>query len=147
MRGTDNNFLVDRTDNNDENTGARRQGYLIPGSQSVEAFASLSVLTALYYSRYRKAPGGQVDSSSLSGGSNLHLNTYGLLADQRFDADNYFDGLITRGSQPLTVGSRRVLVDGSPIITDGIRPSRLPDTEVAAGSVERGKVPGLRSRA
>ncbi len=144
LRGTANDFLVDGTDNNDENVGARRQGYLIPGSQSVEAVSSSGVLTALYDSRYGRAPGAQVNSSTLSGGHQLHLTSYGLLTDQRFNAQNYFDGLIVHGSQALTVGGRPVEIDGIPQMTDPIGPTRLPDTEVTAGAVMNGSIPGLR---
>ncbi len=143
LRSTANDFLVDGTDNNDENGGGRRQGYLIPGSESVEAVGAFGTLNALYDARYGKAPGAQVDSSSLSGGARPHLTTYGLLSDQRFNAENYFDGLITHGSQPLTVGGRPVWIDGSPVTLDPIGPAHLPDTEITAGAVVSGAVPGL----
>jgi hypothetical protein len=143
IRGTDNNFLVDGTDNNDENVGARRQGYLVPGPQSVETVASFALNTALYDSRYGKAPGAQVDAASKAGGSVLHSTVYGLLTDQRFNAQNYFDGPVPSGPQTLTVGDRPVLIDGSPAMTDAIGPARLPDTEVTAGGVLSGAVPGL----
>jgi hypothetical protein len=144
LRGTANNFLIDGTDNNDENVCARREGYLIPGSQIVEDVASFAVATALYDSRYGKAPGAQVDSSSLSGGSKLHLTAYGLLSDQRFNALNYFDGLVTHGSQPLTVGNRPVWVDSNPRMGDAIGPTRSPDSELTTGAVLSGAFPGLR---
>lgn len=144
LRGTDNNFLVDGTDNNDENVGARRQGYLISGPQTVETVAAFAPVTALFDSRYGKAPGAQVDAASRTGSSTLHGQLYSFVTDHRLNALNYFDGEVPSTAGPLIVGRRAVQIDGNPAMPDAIGPRDLPDTELKAGAVVTGAVPGLR---
>lgn len=148
LRSRENNFTIDSTDNNDEEVGARRQGYLIGALQSIESVQSLQVLTGLYDARFGKEIGAQVNVYSQSGQGKIHGTTYGLLNDRRLNAANFFD--LHPNSLPkndtLTANGVPVTLSGKPLDYSSPVEGEIPSTHVIAGGALSGPLDrGLRT--
>ncbi len=91
IRGRDNNFTGDGSDNNDEETGARRQGLLAPLGQPIESVAEFQVISGLPDARFGRGIGGQFNALSVIGQNRFHANAYGLGTDSRLMARDPFD--------------------------------------------------------
>ncbi|MCU1266316.1 MAG: hypothetical protein JWM21_2634 [Acidobacteria bacterium] len=114
MRSRENNFTVDGSDNNDEDLGVRRQGFVALVPQSIESLQEFQIITALADARFGRNAGGQVNALSKTGGVNLHGTLYGFLNDRRLNARDVFD---QRGG-PSSFELRRT-TDNSPVLLDG----------------------------
>lgn len=90
LRSRENAFAIDGADNNDEDTGVRRQGYLIPLAQAIESLDVFQTFTSAYDARYGRALGAQVNIVSKSGGDRWHGSLFGFLSDGRWNARDYF---------------------------------------------------------
>ena len=90
-RSRENNFITDGSDNNDEEVGTRRQGFVVPAAQSIESLREFQIITALADARFGRNIGGQVSTLAKTGQSNLHGTLYGFATDKRVNARNYFD--------------------------------------------------------
>jgi Carboxypeptidase regulatory-like domain len=86
-----NNFTVDGSDNNDEDIGVRRQGFLSLVPQPVESVQQYNVITLLAPAQYGRNIGAQVDAISKSGGNETHGSIYGFLNASRLNAPDFFD--------------------------------------------------------
>lgn len=91
MRGRDNAFSVDGSDNSDETVGARRQGYVFLVPHAVESIQDFYVITSLADARFGRTTGGQINATSREGSSGLHSEFYGFLADRRLQNRSPFD--------------------------------------------------------
>jgi len=91
LRARENNFTVEGSDNNDEEVGSRRQGFLFLAPQSIESVSEVEVSAGLADSQFGRNIGGQSDINTKRGGQALHGSLYGFAADHRFDARNFFD--------------------------------------------------------
>lgn len=91
MRARSNNFNLDGSDNNDEEFGIRRQGFVLPATQSIEAQQEFQLLTALADARFGRELGGQFDTLAKAGSAQIHGTVYGFLTDSRVNARGYFD--------------------------------------------------------
>ena len=91
MRPRSNNFTVDGSDNNDEDIGMRRQGFVALVPQSVESVQEFQVVTAGFPAEAGRNSGSMVNAVSQSGRKEIHGNIYGLFGGDSLDARNFFD--------------------------------------------------------
>lgn len=143
LRAKENNFTIDGSDNNDEDTGTRRQGYVCLVPQSIESLSELQITTALADTRYGRNLGGQVDALSKTGNGGLHGTAYGFATDKRLNARDFFD-LTSPASPSFTSRSANgapILVDGSPLVLHSPASGKTPMTRVQAGFVIGGPLP------
>src|SRR2546430_8954920 len=68
MRSRANNFTVDGSDNNDEDIGVRRQGFVALIPQPIESIKEFQIITLLAPAQYGRNVGSQVNAISKSGG-------------------------------------------------------------------------------
>jgi hypothetical protein len=115
LRGRDNSFSIDGSDNNDEDVGVRRQGFLFPSAQPPESINEFQIITALPDVRFGRAIGAQVNAITQSGGNAYHGTIYGFLSDRRLNARNFFD--LAPGEVPSFGLSRPS--DGAPVFLNG----------------------------
>jgi hypothetical protein len=123
LHSRENNFTIDGSDNNDEDIGTRRQGFLSLTPQPIETLQEFQIVTALADANYGRNIGGQVDALTQSGDTEFHGSLYGFYTDNGMNARDFFDGT-TRGNLP-TVALRRN-VDNAPVFLDN-RPLELPN--------------------
>src|ERR1043165_8787183 len=120
LRSRENNFTADGSDNNDEDIGTRRQGFIMTVPQPVESVKELQVITALGDARYGRNIGGQGNALTQSGAGKFHGTLYGFMTANRFNARDPFDQ--TAQSGPPSSALRRdsdganVLLDGAPLV-------------------------------
>jgi hypothetical protein len=121
LRSRGNNFTVDGSDNNDEDIGVRRQGFVALNSQPVESVREYQAITLLAPAQFGRNIGAQVNAVSKSGGSSHHGTAYGFLNTSRLNARNPFDSALGNESFPLRAGfNQPVLLDGRPlVVTNG----------------------------
>jgi hypothetical protein len=91
LRSRANNFTVDGSDNNDEDIGVRRQGFVSLIPQSIESIESFQIITLLAPAQYGRNLGAQVNAVSKSGGKEVHGTLYGFFNSSRLNARNFFD--------------------------------------------------------
>src|SRR5437867_5472186 len=68
LRSRANNFTVDGSDNNDEDIGVRRQGFVALIPQPIESIKEYQAITLLAPAQYGRNVGSQVNAISKSGG-------------------------------------------------------------------------------
>jgi hypothetical protein len=122
LRSRANNFTVDGSDNNDEDIGVRRQGFLSLVPQPIESIQEYQVITLLAPAEYGRNIGAQVNAVSKSGGSEHHGTIYGFFNASQLNTRSFFDNVGGNTTIPLqgrvlnpelTLGGlRNVLVDG-----------------------------------
>jgi len=128
LRPRQNSFTADGSDNNDEEVGARRQGFVAGLTQSVESVSDFQVITLLPDARFGRAIGGQVNVISKYGQSAFHGSAWGFLTGTPFRASDPFDGTVTdyptalRQLIPVTANGR---ADGRPVRLD-LGPTPVP---------------------
>ncbi|HLL76954.1 MAG TPA: carboxypeptidase-like regulatory domain-containing protein [Pyrinomonadaceae bacterium] len=91
LRSRGNNFTVDGSDNNDEDIGVRRQGFVALNSQPIESVREYQAITLLAPAQFGRNIGAQVNAVSKSGGSSTHGSVYGFFNSSRLNARNPFD--------------------------------------------------------
>lgn len=106
-----NNFTLDGADNNDEDVGVRRQGFLSSFSQSIESISDFHIITAVPDARYGRAIGAQVNIVSKQGNLGVHGAIYGFLSDSRLRAHGPFDAVRPEGLAPITASGVPVKFD------------------------------------
>ncbi len=90
-RGRNNNFLVDMSDNNDQDVGVRRQGYVSLIPQSIESIEQFQIITGTPQAEFGRNSGSVVNVISKTGGNTIHGSVYGYLTDSKLSARNPFD--------------------------------------------------------
>lgn len=113
MRSRSNNFTVDGSDNNDEDIGVRRQGFLALVPQPIESIREFQMITLLAPAQFGRNVGGQVNAISKSGGNETHGTIYGFLNSSQLNARNFFDTTNGNASVPLFSGTQPVLNCGN----------------------------------
>ena len=116
LRSRANNFTVDGSDNNDEDIGVRRQGFVALVPQPIESIQEFQVITLLAPAQFGRNLGGQVNAVSRMGGNKVNGSVYGFFNSSQLNARNHFD--TTNGSATSTLLSatgQRVLLDGQPL--------------------------------
>ncbi|MGI8782090.1 MAG: carboxypeptidase regulatory-like domain-containing protein [Acidobacteriota bacterium] len=91
LRGRSNNFTVDGSDNNDEDIGVRRQGFVALVSQSIESIQEFQVVTTGFSAEFGRNGGSMVNAVSRSGGKAVHGSLYGFFDEDALAARNFFD--------------------------------------------------------
>jgi hypothetical protein len=116
LRSRANNFTVDGSDNNDEDIGVRRQGFVALVPQPVESIEEYQITTLLAQAQFGRNLGAQVNAVSKSGGKDVHGALYGFFNSSHLNARNFFDTDKVADSFPLQSASGRpVLLDGRQI--------------------------------
>ncbi len=116
LRSRANNFTVDGSDNNDEDIGVRRQGFVALIPQPIESIQEFQIITLLAPAQFGRNIGAQVNAVSRSGGNDLHGNIYGFFNSHQLNARNFFDTTNGNAATPLrTASGQSVLVDGQPL--------------------------------
>lgn len=117
LRSRANNFTVDGSDNNDEDIGVRRQGFVSLIPQPIDSIQEYHITTLLAPAQFGRNIGAQVNAVSKSGGERVHGTIYGLFNSSQLNARNYFDGSEANAVFPLrTDNGQPVLVDGQPLL-------------------------------
>jgi hypothetical protein len=116
LRSRANNFTVDGSDNNDEDIGVRRQGFLALIPQPIESIQEYQIITLLAPAQFGRNIGAQVNAVSKSGGNKTHGILYGFFNSSQLNARNFFDTRQGTSVSPLlTASGQSVLLDGRPI--------------------------------
>jgi hypothetical protein len=116
LRSRANNFTVDGSDNNDEDIGVRRQGFVALVSQPIESIQEYQLITLLAPAKFGRNIGAQVNAVSKSGGNQMHGAAYGLFNSSQLNARNFFDTSFGNGVSALrTASNQAVLLDDNPI--------------------------------
>ena len=116
IRSRANNFTVDGSDNNDEDIGVRRQGFLALIPQTIESIKEYQVITLLAPAQFGRNLGGVVNAVSKSGGNATHGAIYGFFNSSQLNARNFFDS--DRVAQTVRVrasSGQEVQLDGRPL--------------------------------
>ncbi len=117
LRSRANNFTVDGSDNNDEDIGVRRQGFVALVPQPIESIQEYQVITLLAPAQFGRNIGAQVNAVSKSGGNQTHGTGYGFFNSSRLNARDFFDTTSGKGvSQLRTASDQPVLLNGNPIL-------------------------------
>jgi len=115
IRSRANNFTVDGSDNNDEDIGVRRQGFLSLIPQPIESIQEYQIITLLAPAQFGRNIGAQVNAISKSGGNETHGTFYGFLNSSQLNARNFFDTTNGNSVSALVAGSSQpVLLDDRP---------------------------------
>jgi hypothetical protein len=119
QRGRNNNFLVDLSDNNDQDVGVRRQGYVSLVPQSVESIQNFQLIAGSYKAEFGRNSGSIVNAISRSGGNEIHGTVYGYFTDDILSARNFFDQMNgpAAGKSPFQRGQFG-FVAGGPFVKD-----------------------------
>jgi len=112
LRSRANNFTVDGSDNNDEDIGVRRQGFLSLVPQPIESIKEYQAITLLAPAQFGRNIGAQVNAVSKSGGSDTHGTLFGLFNASQLNARNSFDTMLGNQTTQLRAGGRPVLRNG-----------------------------------
>lgn len=144
LRSRENNFTVDGSDNNDEDIGTRRQGFVALAPQSIESLNEFQIITALGDVRFGRNIGGQLDALTKSGSSEFHGSLYGFVTGSRLNARDFFDQTI--GGNPAFFPLQRqsdgadVLLDGRPVASRNPVGGENPLTRTQLGFAAGGPV-------
>jgi len=115
LRSRGNNFTVDGADNNDEDIGVRRQGFVALIPQPIESVAEYQVITALAPAQFGRNIGAQVNAVSKSGGNQTHATIYGTFNSSQLNARRLFDTTFGNETFALRAGGKPVLRNGRPL--------------------------------
>jgi hypothetical protein len=110
LRSRANNFTVDGSDNNDEDIGVRRQGFVALIPQPIESVKEYQAITLLAPAQFGRNIGAQVNAVSKSGGGEHHGTLYGFLNTSQLNARNFFDTTFGNAVTPLRSGNQNVVV-------------------------------------
>src|SRR2546421_1028919 len=126
LRG--NNFTVDGSDNNDEDIGVRRQGFVALNSQPIESVKEYQAITLLAPAQFGRNIGAQVNAVSKSGGSQTHGTLYGFFNSSQLNARNVFDTAFGNGVTALRAGNNQPVLVGNQQDATGAIPNLRPPT-------------------
>ena len=149
LRSRENSFTVDGSDNNDEDIGTRRQGFVALATQSIESISEFQIITALGDARFGRNIGGQLNALTKSGSAQFHGSTYGFFTDSRLNARDFFDHDLGSDNLPASFALRRqsdgapVRLDGVPIVTPNPVGDENPLTRIQLGMAASGEIPKL----
>ncbi len=116
LRSRANNFTVDGSDNNDEDIGVRRQGFVAFIPQPIESIEEFSIITLLAPAQFGRNIGAQVNAVSKAGGNKVNGSFYGHFNSSRLNARDAFDTTNGSAIAPLrTAGGQTVLLDNQPL--------------------------------
>ena len=121
IRSRANNFTVDGSDNNDEDIGVRRQGFVALVPQPIESIQEYQVIALLAPAQFGRNIGAQVNAVSKSGGNQTHGTAYGFFNSSQLNARRFFDSNLGNATTALRSASgQSVLLNGSPILVTNL---------------------------
>ncbi|MGE0884002.1 MAG: carboxypeptidase regulatory-like domain-containing protein [Blastocatellales bacterium] len=135
LRSRGNNFTVDGSDNNDEDIGVRRQGFLSLVPQPIESIREYQAITLLAPAQFGRNFGANVNAVSKSGGNQVHGNLFGFFNSSQLNARNFFDS--ANGNDLVQVRAN----SGAAVTLDG-QPLRVRNHSGGEDSFTLGKVGG-----
>jgi hypothetical protein len=91
LRSRGNYFSLNGSDDNDEEAGVRRQGFVTPFPTSVDSVVEMQVIAALADARYGRATGGQINAVTHPGLSQFHGTIYGFGTGGALQSRPFFD--------------------------------------------------------
>ena len=145
-RARSNNFTVDGSDNNDEDVGVRRQGFVALVPQSIESVKEIQIVTHLWDAEQGRSVGSQVNAVSKSGTNQIHGTVYDFFNHSALNARSFFDYSAKNAPayrlDAMAIGS---YVNGQPTNTRRI-PVRLDNQEVVLPNPSEGKDQYQRSQ-
>ena len=112
LRSRANNFTVDGSDNNDEDIGVRRQGFVALIPQPIESIKEYQAISLLAPAQFGRNIGAQVNAVSKSGGNETHGTAYTFFNSSQLNARNFFDTAFGNSVTPLRAGGKPVLLNG-----------------------------------
>src|SRR6185503_6006587 len=118
LRSRENNFTADGSDNNDEEVGVRRQGFVSPFPQSPESVEEFQIVTATPEAQFGHNISAQINVLSRYGESRFHGTLFGFATGTPLNARSFFnmdpDAYPTafRDLVPITSNGR---LDGTPV--------------------------------
>jgi hypothetical protein len=115
LRSRGNNFTVDGSDNNDEDIGVRRQGFVALIPQPIESVQEYQIITLLAPAQFGRNIGGQVNAVSKSGGNKTHATLFGTFNSSQLNGLNFFDTTFGNATTALRAGGKPVLRNGRPL--------------------------------
>ena len=115
LRSRGNNFTVDGSDNNDEDIGVRRQGFVALIPQPIESVQEYQVITVLAPAQFGRNIGGQVNAVSKSGGNETHATLFTTFNSSQLNSRNFFDTTFGHATTALRAGGKAVLQNGRPL--------------------------------
>ncbi|HEV2829602.1 MAG TPA: carboxypeptidase-like regulatory domain-containing protein [Pyrinomonadaceae bacterium] len=148
LRSRENNFTADGSDNNDEDIGTRRQGFVFLAPQSLESLNEFQIVTALGDARFGRNIGGQVNVLTKSGSPDLHGSVYGFFTGNRLNAREFFDRVAAPGGTFTLTRQQdgaQVLLDGRQVVTPDPAGGKNPLTRTQLGFVVGGPIKLLDS--
>lgn len=110
LRSRANNFTVDGSDNNDEDIGVRRQGFVALIPQSIESIQEYQVITLLAPAQFGRNLGAQVNAVSKSGGNKTHGTIYGTFNSSQLNARSFFDTTLGNAITNVRANDQDVVV-------------------------------------
>jgi hypothetical protein len=110
LRSRGNNFTVDGSDNNDEDIGVRRQGFVALIPQPTESVQEYQVITLLAPAQFGRNIGAQVNAVSRSGGNQIHGSVYGRFNSSQLNARNFFDTTFGNATSTVRANNQNVLI-------------------------------------
>src|SRR5262249_17555985 len=116
LRSRANNFTIDGSDNNDEDIGVRRQGFVALIPQPIESVREYQAITLLAPAQFGRNLGAVVNAVSKSGGSEIHGSLYGFFNSSQLNARNFFDSdRVSRTVRVRSGSGQEVQLDGRPL--------------------------------
>ena len=115
LRSRGNNFTVDGSDNNDEDIGVRRQGFVALIPQPIESVQEYQIITLLAPAQFGRNIGGQVNAVSKSGGNETHATLFSTFNSSQLNARSFFDTTFGESTTALRAGGKPVLRNGRPL--------------------------------
>ena len=112
LRSRGNNFTVDGSDNNDEDIGVRRQGFVALIPQPIESIKEYQAITLLAPAQFGRNIGAQVNAVSKSGGNETHGTAYTFFNSSQLNARNFFDTALGNSVTSLRAAGKPVLLNG-----------------------------------
>lgn len=119
LRSRANNFTVDGSDNNDEDIGVRRQGFVSLIAQPIESIKEYQVITLLAPAQFGRNLGAQVNAVSKSGGDQIHGAVYGFFNSSQLNARDFFDTTFGNGQTALRAGGEANGAGSKPVLLNG----------------------------
>ena len=141
LRSRANNFTVDGSDNNDEDIGVRRQGFVAFIPQPIESIQEFQITTLLAPAQFGRNLGAQVNAVSRAGGNKSNGSLSGVFNSNQLNARNFFD--TANGSDTFALRSasgQAVLRDGQPFLVRNQSGGEDPFTFGQAGGVLGGAI-------
>lgn len=119
QRARSNNFTIDGSDNNDQEVGVRRQGFITPTGQAVETIFEFQISTTLSDAEAGRNAGGIINVVSRTGANRVNGEVHSFFTDSSVNARDYFD--LSGGDNPKKNPFTRVqsgAIVGLPIRSD-----------------------------